>query len=163
MKYIKTYKLFEDTDFKFNNDENNLDSIDLKTAIELNQIDQIELFIELGGDVNTNVYPEFSLLGYALLNMKEEIMELLILNGSDVNFIYHGSNRNSILILSAKNFIRISTIINLIKAGADVWYENSFGENFFDYFESNLEDLWKEFPKLKKEYLLKKDMEKFNI
>jgi len=154
MKYLKKYKLFEN---------NEIDFIDIKLAIFTDNIEQVKKYIDLGGDLEKPIYMIYSLLAYATYNTSVNVMNLLIENGADVNFIFQGNLKHSILTYSTSVGLKLSILINIIKHGADVWYEIANGKNFFDYFNFKLENLWKELPELKKEYLKRKNIKKFKI
>ena len=155
MRYIK--KLENINDKKLIDYVKDRDVIGLKKFIE----DCIENGIE---DIDTK-YNNYSALLYASNDNggyeDVEICKILIDAGADVNIIDNTSLKNTPLILASYHHYN-DVVKILIESGADWNKKDSYDRDFFHY--SNIKkELKNLYPDEYKEYLIKKDIEKYNL
>ena len=161
MKYIKRFeKAVNNGDYYFNDD-----FID---AIKRNDIEMVKKVIELGGnDLNhqNDEDGETALMVASFQNMIE-IVKLLIDAGVDLEI--RNYTKGTALLLSSYNR-RIEITRMLIEAGADWNAKNIHGRDFLSYYNAVFNEFKVKreildlYPEQYKEYLLKKDAEKYNL
>ena len=131
-------------------------------------LQKIRELISKGADVNIKKNGKTPLIN-ATIKMFYNGVKLLIEKGADVN-ITNDNNESPLLILfmfpnyTFKTHINIRKIIDLlINNGADMSIKNLKGKDIFDFKPDMETDISFYFPEQYEEYLMKKNIYKFNL
>jgi ankyrin repeat protein len=151
MKYIKT--------FEAKKDDINLELMD---AIYFNNIsDTIENILKRGADINFKNDHNRTPLMVAIARERNKIARYLVKNGADIN---HQDNEGVTPLMLAGKMNSFEMLQLLIEAGADWNLKNNNKKDFFNYLMENKEKMIiEDYPEQYKEYLIKKDADKYNL
>ena len=132
--------------------------------VKTNNIKHIKELIENGVNLNEQDIAGNTALHWAACNSFVEIIKLLVdagIAGIDVNI---RNNNGKTALIFAASFAHINAVNSLIDGDADWNIKDKFGKDFLYYLHiSNREFIINLYPEKYKEYLIKKDMEKYNL
>jgi len=151
MKYLKTYEQI-----------NQVNSQDLISAAVCNDLQEVKKLIRSGTNLDLQDNYGSTALILASYNNYIEIVKELIKAGANVD-LQDVEGNTALIWTSYNNYIEI--VKELIKAGAD-WNikDNDNNNDFLDYLEpKDKKQIIEEFPEEYKNYLMKKDAEKYNL
>jgi ankyrin repeat protein len=121
----------------------------------------VKVLIEKGADVNCRNNDGNTPLMWSSYYGHLEIVKVLIENGGNVN--YKDKIGCTPLTLSSKEG-HLKIVKVLIENGVDWNIKNTFNRDFMDYLsKKNKEIIIREYPEQYKEYIFKKDVEKYNL
>lgn len=124
-----------------------------------NALKMFKFFINSGADIYLKDDLNFTTLMYAVASNNIGVVKELIRSGIDINA---QNNYGGTALMFAARKISIAKI--LIDAGADLNIRNDIGEDFIDSLtDRNRNIILKAYPEKYKEYLEKKDAEKYNL
>jgi len=154
MKYIKT---FENTIFLNINDK-------LIDAIYFdNKVIKVKKLIESGADINyidtsnDNMTP----LMVSIVRNRIEITKYLIENGADINS-QDVDGKTPLMYAGSMNSFEMVQL--LIEAGVDWNIKDDNGDDFFELLDDEMiKDVIENYPDEYKDYLMKKEAEKYNL
>ena len=154
MKYIKT---FENTIFLNINDK-------LIDAIYFdNKVIKVKKLIESGADINyidtsnDNMTP----LMVSIVRNRIEITKYLIENGADTNS-QDVDGKTPLMYAGSMNSFEMVQL--LIEAGVDWNIKDDNGDDFFELLDDEMiKDVIENYPDEYKDYLMKKEAEKYNL
>ena len=167
MKHLKKFK-----DIK---EQQKLD-IQLVIAIHQNKIDMVKSALEAGA--NPNIKDNFNtyIIIVSVFNSNLSIVKELLKAGANpdvqnklgytplIDAARDRRIRSEVRSGFEKNIYQENILEELIKAGANWNLKNNDGEDFFDYLPNSCrEPLIDKYPEQYKEYLIKKDLEKFEL
>ena len=167
MKHIKTYESIQT--------QEDIDN-QLAIAVHRDKIDSVKYAIKLGANPNKKDSTDTHLLFVAITNNNVEIVRELLKAGANADIKNYFGNTPLILVARdrfTRNKVRSgydfdkyeeNILEELIMAGADWNLKNIDGEDFFDflidYFRQPLRE---KYPEKYKEYIMKKDADKYNL
>jgi len=132
------------------------------TIIHKDDIKLCKLLIIAGADMNINTIDGNPILIYTAIH-NIEIFKLLLKYGADVN-IQNYFNRTALIYMSGNYIYNLTIIKLLIDAGADWNIKDDNGMDFLDYLKiEQKEKIIKLYPEKYKEYLIRKNVEKYNL
>lgn len=148
MKYVILYEKFGKLEDK------------LHYAIAKQDISIVKELIKDGVDINAKNSDGETALLYALIYIDDDIIELLIGAGADLNV----KNDNSTPLITSAYNGWMKRVKMFIEAGADWNIKDEEDKDFLDYLrKKKKEKIINLYPELYKEYLMKKDAEKYNL
>lgn len=165
MKYIKKYESI------------NLEFDILKYTSMKSSLQNIRQLINLGAPLEcTNVFGRTPLLNAANVGFYKAI-ELLINNGANIYAVDENNNNVFILLMNNHQFKEMTDTFKhcvdfLMLQDIDISHKNNKGEDVFyshsiinkEYiFRKNSKYIQEKYPEKWKEYLLKKDVERYNL
>lgn len=143
-----------------------IDNMDLFWAVKYIYPSYLKKLLEEGADPNIKNRSEYTPLYAALLNNKAndnntlKMLKYLVKYGADPLYKCEYCESTFFVAISKK---KIKTAIELIKLGAD-YKEKVNNKYFIDFLSDEQEKMIKEkLPDVYNEYLILKDMEKYNI
>ena len=165
MKYLKTFESITNQDA----------DKQLAIAVHQNKIELVKKALEAGANPNTKDDGS-NLIFIAVLNNNVSIVKELLKAGVNPNvqsrFGYtplidaarDRGIRNKVRTGWEKDIYEENILEELIKAGADWNLKNQDGEDFFDFLSNYFrQPLIDKYPEQYKEYMMKKDANKYNI
>jgi ankyrin repeat protein len=121
----------------------------------------VKTLIENGVDVNCKTNIGWTPLMYSSYNGHLEIVKVLIENGAEINC---KNNYGGTPLLWSSSNSHLEIVKLLIENGADWNIKNKDKKDFMYYLsDKNKEMMTREYPEEYKEYLFKKDVEKYNL
>jgi len=135
-------------------------------AIRFNNYDIVKLLIDAGADINLkNEYrgytPLMASVRYFNSSDDKDIFEYILDAKPDLNAV---DNQHGTAIMMTIYHHHWNMMYALLDAGADPFIKDDDGDDIFDYVpEYHLENIEKRSPEVYKEYMLRKDVEKYNL
>jgi len=157
MKYIKKYE------------SSKFDQIDFINAVSDNYVSKVKDIMDNNPDVDFDfAYNQgYTPLLYAVLFNCNDVLKLLIDWGADVNKL-NDKDDSALIIASTRS--NLKTLKILIDAGVNWNHVNRdqnsphYNRDFIFYLSSvNKQKIIKKYPEKYKDYLIKKDVEKYNL
>jgi ankyrin repeat protein len=158
---ITKFKIFESTQQKLDND------LYLYTSYS-SSLQTMRDLIKNGANVNYQISNGWTPLMRAIFKNFFSGVKLLIENGANVNII-NNDGFSALMVVASDTYDyekrkSVKKIIDLlIENGADLNVKNAKGQDIFDINDKLHEYIGNKFPKEYKNYLIKKDSERYNI
>lgn len=134
---------------------------DLIYFVRNHNIESVKRLINVGVDLNEQDNDGTTPLTWAASNSYIQIIKLLVNAGADLN-IQNNKGQTSLIIAAA--YASIEAIVLLIDGGADWNIKDNDGKDFLDYFKGgNKIIVINSYPNEYKEYVMKKDANKYNL
>lgn len=128
-----------------------------------NKVAKVKKALDNGADINFRDIDRDGMtpLMHAIEKFRYRIIDYLIERGADINL---QDDEGRTALMHAGEVHSFDILQTLLEAGAEWYIKDNYGYDFFYYTTGEYADMIKEdYPEEYKEYLMKKDAEKYNI